>query len=80
VDLADDAPDTPTPPRALHWRNRWVRVQRAVGPERLAGDWWNDTWARDYWRVEDADHGPDLVLYRDLDSSGSVWYVQGWYD
>ena len=83
VDLADDAPDAPdatTPPRALHWRNRWVRVHRALGPERLGGDWWDDAWTRDYWRVEDADHGPDLVLYRDLHSPGSVWYVQGWYD
>ncbi|MGQ0649613.1 MAG: DinB/UmuC family translesion DNA polymerase, partial [Gemmatimonadaceae bacterium] len=81
VDTTDDTPDTPTPPRALRWRNHWVRIHRAVGPERLAGDWWDDTYARDYWRVEDADHGPDLMVYRDLrDSSGSVWYVQGWYD
>jgi protein ImuB len=82
VDSPDDTPDAPTPPRALHWRNRWIRVQRALGPERLAGEWWDETYARDYWRVEDADHGPDLVVYRDLhNSSGSAaWYVQGWYD
>ena len=81
VDAPDTTADTPLPPRALRWRNRWVRIQRAVGPERLAGDWWDDTYSRDYWRLEDADHGPDLMVYRDLrDSSGSLWYVQGWYD
>lgn len=80
VEPTEHAPDTP---RALHWRNRWVRIRRATGPERLTGDWWTDTYARDYWRIEDADHGPDLVVYRDLhapEPAGSVWFVQGWYD
>lgn len=82
VDVPDESPDAVLPPRAVHWRNRWVRVQRAVGPERLAGDWWDDAYARDYWRLEDADHGPDLVVYHDLKTlgSGQGWYVQGWYD
>lgn len=80
VEPAPGAPDTP---HALRWRNRWVRIRRASGPERLGGDWWSSAWSRDYWRVEDADQGPDLVLYRDLappDETSSVWFVQGWYD
>jgi protein ImuB len=71
-------------PRALHWRGRWIRLRHVTGPERLAGDWWerDDSYARDYWRVEDADHGSRFVIYRDLRlSSGTeVWYVEGWYD
>lgn len=78
VDVATESP------RALHWRGRWIRLRHATGPERLAGDWWegDDSYARDYWRVEDADHGSRLVIYRDLRlSSGTeVWYVEGWYD
>ncbi|MBC7894558.1 MAG: hypothetical protein H7066_04040, partial [Cytophagaceae bacterium] len=81
VDVPDATVDATVPPRALRWRNRWVRIQRAVGPERLTGDWWDDTYARDYWRLEDADHGPDLMVFHDLrDAAGSVWFVQGWFD
>ena len=70
-------------PHALRWRDRWIRVHHATGPERLGGEWWQATYDRDYWRVEDADHGPDLVLYHErlpgTDGSTS-WFVQGWYD
>lgn len=79
VETTDELQATP---RAIRWRDRWVRIRRATGPERLGGDWWQDTWERDYWRVEDADHGPDLVLYQDrATAQGSMaWFVHGWYD
>ncbi|MCC6317456.1 MAG: hypothetical protein IT361_07140 [Gemmatimonadaceae bacterium] len=81
VDVPDEPSAAPAAPRALRWRNRWVRIQRAIGPERLAGDWWDDAYARDYWRLEDADHGPDLMVFHDLrDPAACVWFVQGWYD
>ncbi len=68
-------------PRAVRWRNQWVRVRRAVGPERLAGDWWDEGYARDYWRCEDSGGGPALMVYRDLGSPApDLWYLQGWYD
>ncbi len=66
-------------PRVLWWRGRRMRVEHPSGPERLAGDWWKDPYARDYWRCEDPDGEGTLVLYHDH-SSGSAWFVQGWYD
>ena len=45
----------------------------------LAGDWWKDRYVRDYWRCEDPDGEGTLMLYHDY-SSGSAWFVQGWYD
>jgi len=66
-------------PRILWWRGRRMRLEHPAGPERLAGDWWKDGYARDYWRCEDADGEGTLVLYHDH-SSGSAWFVQGWYD
>jgi protein ImuB len=66
-------------PRILWWRGRRMRIEHPSGPERLAGDWWKDPYARDYWRCEDPDGEGTLVLYRDS-SSGSAWFVQGWYD
>jgi hypothetical protein len=66
-------------PRVLWWRGRRMRIEHPSGPERLAGDWWKDPYGRDYWRCEDPDGEGTLVLYRDH-SSGSAWFVQGWYD
>jgi protein ImuB len=61
-------------PKALRWRSRVWRIHHAVGPERLAGDWWRDSYARDYWRCEE-DGGATLVVYRRSDGE---WFVQGW--
>ena len=66
-------------PRVLWWRGRRMRLEHPSGPERLAGDWWKDAYARDYWHCEDPDGEGTLVLYHDY-SSGSAWFVQGWYD
>ena len=71
-------------PRLLWWRGRRMRLEHPTGPERLAGDWWKDQYARDYWRCEDPDGEGTLLLYHDhtqaCPSSGSAWFVQGWYD
>jgi protein ImuB len=66
-------------PRVLWWRGRRLRLEHPSGPERLAGDWWKDRYDRDYWRCDDPDGEGTLVLYHDH-SSGSAWFVQGWYD
>ncbi len=66
-------------PRVLWWRGQRMRIARPLGPERLAGDWWKDGYARDYWRCEDPEGEGTLVLYHDH-SSGSAWFVQGWHD
>ena len=63
-------------PRTLWWRGRRVVITRALGPERLSGDWWKDSYAREYWRCESDELARDFLLYRDL----SGWRLQGWYD
>jgi protein ImuB len=67
-------------PRVLWWRGRRLRLTRTIGPERLAGDWWKDTYTRDYWCCEEAEGESDLVLFRDGAATEGGWYVQGWYD
>ncbi|ODT00369.1 MAG: hypothetical protein ABS52_18665 [Gemmatimonadetes bacterium SCN 70-22] len=68
------------PPRAIRWRQQVIKVGRAIGPERLTGDWWDAGYARDYWRCEDTTGTTHLVLYRDCTASGNAWYIHGWYD
>jgi protein ImuB len=63
-------------PRILWWRGRRVVITRALGPERLSGDWWKDSYAREYWRCESDELARDFLLYRD----GAGWRLQGWYD
>jgi protein ImuB len=63
-------------PRTLWWRGRRVVITRARGPERLSGDWWKDSYAREYWRCESDELARDFLLYRDQ----SGWRLQGWYD
>ena len=63
-------------PRAVTWRGRRITIERAIGPERLSGDWWDDGYRRDYWRCESA--FGDFVLY--LDRMDDQWWVQGWFD
>ena len=70
-------------PRTLWWRGRGIPVQRADGPERLAGDWWTEPYRRDYWRCTGADG--EFLVYRDTLHSSTrpaapQWYLQGWYD
>lgn len=67
------------PPRRFRWRRREMRVARAIGPERLAPEWWLDDplWRsgmRDYWRLETAE-GPRLWAFWTPMAPG--WAVQG---
>jgi protein ImuB len=63
-------------PRTLWWRGRRVMITRSRGPERLSGDWWKDSYAREYWRCESDELARDFLLYRDA----AGWCLQGWYD
>jgi protein ImuB len=68
-------------PSVVWWRGRRMPVSRAVGPERLSGDWWQDAYRRDYWRCEAGES--EFVVYVDR-GRGAVdaasWYLHGWYD
>ena len=69
-----------SPPRAIRWREQVITVARAIGPERLTGDWWESGYARDYWRCEDTTGTSHLVLYRDCTAADNAWFIHGWYD
>lgn len=79
-------------PVALHLAERgWTRVQRALGPERLEGEWWDPArdWARDYWVVQVDDR--TAWIYRDRRSARHAapgpersagigrWFLHGWF-
>jgi protein ImuB len=63
-------------PRAITWRGQRIAVTRAMGPERLSGDWWDDGYRRDYWRCESS--MGEMVVF--LDRSDDAWRVQAWAD
>jgi len=68
-----------TPPRRFRWRRMELAATRAIGPERIAPEWWLDepAWRsglRDYWQVETAD-GRRLWLYHTPQNPG--WFAQG---
>ena len=63
-------------PRTITWRGQRIPVTRALGPERLSGDWWDDGYRRDYWRCESG--LGEMVVF--LDRSDDAWRVQAWSD
>jgi len=75
-------PDVPALPARFRWRRRDLAVVAAVGPERIAPEWWLDepdwrTGLRDYWRVT-TDAGEVLWLYFAHGAAMSAgWFCQG---
>ena len=63
-------------PREVTWRGHRIPVTRAVGPERLSGDWWDDGYRRDYWHCESL--AGEMTLF--LDRADDQWRMQGWGD
>jgi protein ImuB len=76
------APATPQMPDSFRWRGRDLTRLRAIGPERLAPEWWLDdpNWrsgTRDYW-VTDTTDGQRLWLF--YGHGGAIspgWFCQG---
>ncbi|MFQ1700789.1 Y-family DNA polymerase [Loktanella agnita] len=67
------------PPARFRWRRMAFTTLRAMGPERIAPEWWFDdpAWRagmRDYWRIETRE-GPRLWLFYTPQSP--AWSVQG---
>ncbi len=67
------------PPARFRWRRMSLTTGRAIGPERIAPEWWlpDDAWrsgVRDYWRIETRE-GRRLWLYHTPQNPG--WFVQG---
>ncbi len=74
--------DPATPPAVFVWRRRPCRRAAALGPERIAPEWWLDdpAWrsgARDYWRIE-TEEGTRLWIYEAKGGETSPgWFAQG---
>ncbi|UZD92667.1 Y-family DNA polymerase [Cognatishimia activa] len=69
----------PRPPQRFRWRRMFLTTGRAIGPERIAPEWWleDENWRsglRDYWRVETR-QGRRLWLFYTPQNPG--WFVQG---
>ena len=69
----------PRPPARFRWRRMAMTTGRAIGPERIAPEWWlsDDNWrtgVRDYWQV-DTKEGRRLWLFYTPQTPN--WYVQG---
>ena len=78
----DAPPDDRHLPAAFRWRRRALTVARAIGPERLAPEWWFDdpawrTGLRDYWRVETSEGDRLWMYYAHGADLSPGWFCQG---
>lgn len=67
------------PPARFRWRRMSLTTGRAIGPERIAPEWWlpDEAWrsgVRDYWQIETRE-GRRLWLYNT--PQDPRWFVQG---
>ncbi|WP_299746350.1 DNA polymerase Y family protein [uncultured Tateyamaria sp.] len=76
------APATPELPETFRWRGMDLKRHRAIGPERIAPEWWLDdpNWrsgTRDYW-IADTEDGQRLWLFYAHGAAMSPgWFCQG---
>ncbi len=76
------APATPRLPQTFRWRGQSHTRVRAIGPERIAPEWWLDdpNWrsgVRDYW-VTETESGQRLWLFFAHGATMSAgWFCQG---
>jgi protein ImuB len=77
--------DDPTPPVRFKWRGRMWQTRVAIGPERIAPEWWFDApdWRsgpRDYWRIE-VEGGERLWLFYAIGKDMPAgWFCDGVWD
>ncbi len=65
-------------PISFSWRGEVHRLLHAVGPERIAGQWWQGHHkTRDYFDVEDP-NGKRFWIFRVMESG--KWYVHGEFE
>jgi protein ImuB len=76
------APDRPQMPEVFRWRGQTLTRVRAIGPERIAPEWWLDdpNWrsgVRDYWVTETEDGQRLWLFYGHGSTMSSGWFCQG---
>lgn len=64
-------------PGAVSLDGGWREVRGVQGPERLSGDWWEDGYAREYYRVST---GAGDLLWIFYDPRRRGWFWHGWWD
>ncbi len=69
----------PEPPTSFRWRAMYFTTAKAIGPERIAPQWWLDdpNWRsglRDYWRIH-THQGRRLWLF--FTPQQPCWFAQG---
>lgn len=63
------------PPSLLRWRGRDHAIPAAIGPERIAGEWWHRREpTRDYFKVQ-TQGGRWLWVFREIQTN--QWFVHG---
>lgn len=77
-----NAPPDPCVPGEFRWRGRTLVVTRALGPERIAPEWWLDapdwrTGVRDYWRVQTAQHDRLWLYFAHGGTMSAGWFCHG---
>lgn len=76
------APEQPRLPARFRWRGRELEPVEAVGPERIAPEWWLDEpdWrsgVRDYWRVTVAGGERLWLFFAHGAGMSAGWFCQG---
>ncbi|MFK7745700.1 MAG: DNA polymerase Y family protein [Roseobacter sp.] len=76
------APDTPKVPDIFRWRGQNLRPTHAIGPERIAPEWWLDdpNWrsgVRDYYVTETEDGQRLWLFYAHGHLMSSGWFCHG---
>lgn len=73
---------TPTLPDSFRWRGMDLTRHRAIGPERIAPEWWLDDpkWrsgTRDYWVTDTTDGQRLWLFYAHGGTMSPGWFCQG---
>ncbi len=71
-----------TPPTSFRWRGGAFNMQEAIGPERIAPEWWWDdpNWrsgVRDYWKVQTTEGRRLWLFHAKGGDMPAGWFVQG---
>jgi protein ImuB len=74
--------DTTDLPARFTWRGRTLDTRAALGPERIAPEWWLDDpdWrsgVRDYWRVTTGDGTMLWLYYAHGGTTSGGWFAHG---
>ena len=76
------APEAPALPMTFRWRGRNFTTASALGPERIAPEWWLDdpnwrTGLRDYWRLETTAGDRLWLFFAHGAGLQAGWFCQG---